>query len=164
MILSFWDVVVFFVEIKVFARNALFLSSCCSTCGYHRMDFHAKSEINLFDIYGILIYPLTWYNYENKLHSTFTCTFGCSSCHLFVIKLVKVNLINDYYIYVNFNICWQLCNCWGWQGYSLRKKSNYRDTKCNLICVTFLFLLWSSYFEAPPLIINSLELWITIEF
>ena len=123
------------------------------------------------------------------MHWTFTCNSWYASYNLLSVKLAEVNLCSlviliysalnwlerlclSFHwniialVYVNCGICCQMCNCWGWQGYSHRQEPNYRDTKCNLINDLFsvfmhifsiLWFLFSCSF-------NNLFLFITVDY
>ena len=82
------------------------------------------------------------------------CPLGKLPSQFHTIGSVTCNWIEHYchcLLCVNYIICCQMCNCWGWQGYSLRQESNYPDTKCN-----FINHLFSVLYLAAPLIIYSL--------
>lgn len=98
------------------------------------------------------------------LYVTGKVSFGCSwsACwvsflHNFILFIWTLHwsiiAAMLYSLYATYCICCQMCNCWGWQGYSLRQESNYPDTKCN-----FINHLFSVLYLAAPLIIYLLFL------
>jgi len=92
------------------------------------------------------------------LHSTFTCNLGCSSCHLFGVKLVIKNLINDCTIFIETLISVDSCVIVE-DGKVIASGRNRTTETRNVIWSGSLlcFYIWSSsYLEVLLLIITMM--------